>query len=112
MGSTRRAAAGFTLAELLIALAILGVIATFTIPKVIQSQTNSRYNAEAKEAAGFVSDAYRSYQLSNGVSGSFGIFNLTPYLNYVRIDSTTTIDDIQGNTTLTCGALFLNCLQL
>ena len=42
---------GFTLAELLIALTILGVIAIFTIPKVLQSQQDTRYSAAAKEVA-------------------------------------------------------------
>jgi prepilin-type N-terminal cleavage/methylation domain-containing protein len=41
---------GFTLAELLIALAILGIIATFTIPKVLSSQNNAKRNALFREA--------------------------------------------------------------
>jgi prepilin-type N-terminal cleavage/methylation domain-containing protein len=40
---------GFTLAELLIALALLGIIASFTIPKVLESSTNAKYKAMAKE---------------------------------------------------------------
>ncbi len=40
---------GFTLAELLIALAILGVIVTFTIPKILNSQTNNQKKAVFKE---------------------------------------------------------------
>jgi len=40
---------GFTLTELLIALVILGVIATFTIPKVLQNQQNSKKWALFKE---------------------------------------------------------------
>ena len=40
---------GFTLAELLIALVVLGVIFALTIPKVLQSQNTGRYNAEAKD---------------------------------------------------------------
>lgn len=43
---------GFTLAELLIALGISGVIATFAIPKILAAQTNGKYKAVAKEAAG------------------------------------------------------------
>ena len=42
-------ASGFTLAELLISLAILGVIATFTIPKVLYSQQDSQKKAVFKE---------------------------------------------------------------
>lgn len=41
--------AAFTLAELLISLLILGVIVVFSIPKVLQSQTDSRKNALFKE---------------------------------------------------------------
>jgi prepilin-type N-terminal cleavage/methylation domain-containing protein len=47
---------GFTLAELLIALAILGVIATFAIPKVLLSQANQKRNAVLKEVIGMLSD--------------------------------------------------------
>jgi prepilin-type N-terminal cleavage/methylation domain-containing protein len=51
---------GFTLAELLIALAILGEIATFTIPKILSSQQNGTNKAKAKEAFSMVSSAYNS----------------------------------------------------
>lgn len=44
-------ARGFTLAELLIALTILGVIATFTIPKILSSQQDGKLKAIAKETA-------------------------------------------------------------
>jgi prepilin-type N-terminal cleavage/methylation domain-containing protein len=45
----QHAKTAFTLAELLIALAILGVIATFSIPKVLQSQQNNQKQAIFKE---------------------------------------------------------------
>lgn len=46
---------GFTLAELLISLAILGVIATFTIPKVISAQQNQQKTAVLKETIAAIS---------------------------------------------------------
>lgn len=41
---------GFTLSELLISLAILGLIAVFAIPKVVQALTEQQLKAAGKEA--------------------------------------------------------------
>ncbi len=48
---------GFTLAELLIALMILGEIATFTIPKILSSQQNAQRKAIFKESISAISEA-------------------------------------------------------
>lgn len=47
--SVRRAFSGFTLADLVIALAILGLIATFTIPKIMVVQQAQQKKAIFKE---------------------------------------------------------------
>ena len=83
---------GFTLAELLIALVILGVIATFTIPKVLRSQQSSEWNTKAKEMAAMLSEAYQVYKTNNTINGSTGIPDLTSYFNYVSIQNTGSID--------------------
>jgi len=104
---------GFTLAELLISLSILGAIATFTIPKIITSQATSKYNAIAKESAAMVSEAYQLYQLQNTVSSTAGVEQLTPFMNYIATDSSTIIDDKQTGGTYTCGGGSANyCLRL
>lgn len=83
---------GFTLAELLIALAILGVIAAFSIPKVLQSQQDAKFKAMAKEAASTVAQAYDLYKLSSQPTANTRLSDLTPYLNYVQMDTATRID--------------------
>lgn len=90
MNYFKRSAQGFTLAELLIALAILGVIATFTIPKVLNSATSGQNTAIAKEAASMVSGAFSSYQLANSVVSGTTAGLLTSYMNYVAVDSSST----------------------
>ncbi len=89
---------GFTLAELLIALLILGEIATFTIPKVLNAQQKQNYNAAAKEVASIVAAGFTAAYMENGgeswvanataassVPWSTGLSTFVPNrLNYVK----------------------------
>ena len=79
---------GFTLAELLIALLVLGVIATFTIPKVLSSQQSNEWKSSAKETVSMVAEAYVAYKANNTPATSFSLAQLTPYMNYVVIKTT------------------------
>ncbi len=92
----RHKALGFTLAELLSALAILGVIATFTIPKVLTASQASQHNSQAKDVAAMITQAYSQYQLETG--GSYMQSDgLLPYFNYVRNDNTSMLDTDSHN---------------
>ncbi len=97
---------GFTLAELLISLAILGVIATFTIPKILSSQQDSKYSASAKEVVAMFSDAYQQAKFSSSNVASIAPANLFQYMNYVKTDTTSSIDGLY-----TQGVYGVNCSQ-
>lgn len=102
---------GFTLAELLIALAILGVIATFTIPKVLNSATNSKDTAKFKEAMSAISGAHSVARSENSLDATTRPFDLMSYINYVGRENSSSqfvSDDLTsgGN----CGSL--NCFRL
>ena len=105
---------GFTLAELLIALLILGVIATFTIPKVLNAQQGGKDKAVAKEVAAMISGAYEAYKFENGQSGTIGAASLTPYMNYVRFTTSglTLDDDPPGVSPVACSEANRACLFL
>lgn len=100
----------FTLAELLIALSILALIATFTIPKILVAQTYSKYNTAAKEVAAMVSEAYNIYRENNEVSGSTRFSDLTPYMNYVTKVTNGLIDGHQLEGNIDCS--ITSCLKL
>lgn len=105
---------GFSLSELLVALLIIGQIATFTIPKVLSSQQNTAYNAKAKEAAGMIGEAFTQYQLSGKSISAFNSRDLTPYFNYLRISTNAadTMDYHNGTSSvLNCGAV-QGCIYL
>ncbi len=109
----KKHALGFTLAELLSALAILGVIATFTIPKVLNASQNGQFKSGYKEFASMVSGAYSAYSLNNTPSTATDVGDLTPYMNYVSVDTSTAIDTAYGSAgTVTCGSGTTTCLKL
>jgi prepilin-type N-terminal cleavage/methylation domain-containing protein len=72
--------AGFTLAEVLIVMAILGVVATFTVPKVLYSSNQASWNAKAKEAAAAISEAYTLLRMEKGVSASTKSTDILAYI--------------------------------
>lgn len=111
---SRKTDIGFTLAELLIALAILGVIATFTIPKVIQAQRNGQYNAAAKENIGAMISAYQQLQLNGTLTTNTTYGAFTPYLNYVAADTSGSwsMDSVPTLGTIVCDANNYACLKM
>lgn len=104
---------GFTLAEILICLLILGEIAVFTLPKILVVQQNQRYNATSKEAISAISEAYMLHKMTNGISSSTRFADITQYLNYVALDLLSVIDDQHAGGTVSCsGMAYGGCLVL
>lgn len=113
---SKKPACGFTLAELLIALAILGVLATFTIPKILATQARSHSNSAAKEIAAAVSAAYNNYKTNLGtpVPSTATLDVIKPYINYLKQDTTSQVQDHPGASGVVwdCSSSSLTCLKL
>lgn len=83
---------GFTLAELLLALAIFGVIAMFTVPKILSSQESSNRISTLKETIGTISGLiYQKHLQSN--SENFSTY-FDSHLNYIENMAASTADPI------------------
>lgn len=106
---------GFTLAELLIALAILGLIAVFTIPKILLAQQHQEWNAKAKETFSMLAGAFEAYKSQNTLTPATRLGDLTPYMNYASVDTSAhQIDHVYGNGTnsASCNQSGWICLRL
>lgn len=89
----------FTLAEVLITLGIIGVVAALTIPALIQNSQNQALKSQFKKQASVVEAAFKQAALDNGgsLAGYSAIttnnFNISddlvnivkPYLRYIKI---------------------------
>jgi prepilin-type N-terminal cleavage/methylation domain-containing protein len=107
---------GFSLVELLITLAILGVLLTFTVPSLLSSSISdqgTKYNYMARNTMVMIVNAYEQYHMSYGtISTTMTVANLLPYLNYVSLDTSRTIDNKYGSGTLSCNVSGGGCLIL
>jgi hypothetical protein len=79
---------------------------------VLNAQQNSKFKEIAKQTAASFESAYQNYIIDVGATGSTTTGALTSYLNYVSVDSTSTIDAVQTQTTLSCAASGRLCLKL
>jgi len=59
--------AGFTLAELLISLALLGLIAAFTIPRILNATGSAQNIAKVKDALSTLEQAWYSVKMQNQI---------------------------------------------
>jgi prepilin-type N-terminal cleavage/methylation domain-containing protein len=99
----------FTLAEILIALGLLGVIAAFTIPKVLSTSNNQKYTAMAKEVAATIAEAYQSYSINNAITATTRTNDVLSFINYAQDLSNTglTLDNWPGAIRAFGGGLLL-----
>jgi prepilin-type N-terminal cleavage/methylation domain-containing protein len=104
---------GFSLTELLITLAIMSVIAVFTIPKLLQV-TSSNYNTQAHEVQKMLVQAYTKYKLNdNTPTSAFRFSDITPYINYIRVASGGEVADNEPTWPgISCSAGWTGCLML
>jgi prepilin-type N-terminal cleavage/methylation domain-containing protein len=91
---------GITLAEILTVLAVLGIIVSLTIPKLITAQKAVLWRNVCKEHAASLSAAYNELKQSGAVTDSTKPADLIPYLNYVAIDTTGNVDPDPTTTVL------------
>lgn len=103
---------GFTLAELLIVIAVLGIIASFTIPKILEAQSNKERTAITKEAASLIPAAYKLLLLDGSISPYTTIGQMTGYINYSNLDTSTTIDHAPGSSENNCADSDITCLRM
>jgi prepilin-type N-terminal cleavage/methylation domain-containing protein len=87
----RKQAQGFSLAEVLITLIILGIIAAFAIPSLFQTPNSTlanRQTTRASSIAFMILNAYERYRSENAtVPTTMSATHLTPYMNYVSVDT-------------------------
>ena len=67
--ASRRAA--FTLAEVLITLGIIGIIAAMTLPSLIGSWKDKEYEVRAKRTFSLINQAIKRYEAESGMIGDF-----------------------------------------
>ena len=71
--------AAFTLAEVLITLAIIGVVAAMTIPTLISNYQEKATVSKVKQAFSIISQAYQLAKIENGEFGTWGFKGASSY---------------------------------
>ena len=90
---------GFTLAEMLIALALIGIIAALLIPKLLGSTNGNAKRASVLQSAMAITQAFAQYSADDsapGISASTSAASLMRYFNYMEIIPTGSLDGTEA----------------
>lgn len=102
---------GFSLAEILITLVILGVVAAFSISKTFTPLGKNTVNSKANQMMLRLAAAHQAYKMEGKLVSNTHFTDLIPYFNYVKIDSSTVIDELYtSSASRTCGSGSWYCL--
>jgi prepilin-type N-terminal cleavage/methylation domain-containing protein len=105
-------AGAFTLAELIIALIIVGIIATLTVAGVNKSPSNKKALAATQAAAMEVQSAYTRYLLDYELMPEATFATFLPYLASRTQPYTGTLNSDANGGSLTCGSGDFACAKL
>lgn len=83
---------GFTLAEVLITLGIIGVVAAMTIPTLMNNVQEAQFKTAWKKTYSIINQAYAKYLSDNSMTLTYGTWSnvsdmkiaLKPYFSYVQ----------------------------
>ena len=106
--------AGFSLAEILIALGLVAVLASFLIPKVLDAgDSGTHLNQVLRSAALEMQTAHTALTLNEELSGSHGLSELAAYFRHAKEDTTSLPNTEASNATatVTCSDSRVLCYQ-
>lgn len=100
----------FTLAELLIAVGVISLITTFTVPKLLNNYQTHKFNAQSKEALQVIVRAIYNYKAEYGTVNGLTGDKLLPYIGYSKLFPAGYEYDYISGAPITCPAD--RCLEL
>jgi type II secretory pathway pseudopilin PulG len=96
---------GFTLAELIISIGVLGVMASVSIPKLVNVQYRQKMNTVGKEIAATMTEAHTQAKLAGRLRSTTSLYDLMTYVNTAQMKTSGLVDDTAGSTSLDCASL-------
>lgn len=102
----------FTLAELLVVLAVIGFVTMLTTPKISAAYEKQKRTAIVKETTMAIAKAYGVLAVKEGVSASTRFADISRYLATASPKTSGQINSYPGRSDITCGSGGNECYQL